>query len=171
TKSAGIEGTSILAETFKDKLIELGEDLLNRASSMIEKISIVNEAVQAFATGCVHAMHDPTEGGILNGVYEMALASNLGFRIYEDKIPIDDITMKICHFLNIDPLRLISSGTLLMAVNPKDANKVSKALKSIGVKVSKIGEFTDRERVLIKRDGTEERIDSSITDELWKLLM
>ncbi|MCX8191198.1 MAG: AIR synthase related protein, partial [Nitrososphaerales archaeon] len=63
TKSAGIEGTSILAETFKDKLAQIDKNSLIKASKMIEKISIVKEAVRAFATGCVHAMHDPTEGG------------------------------------------------------------------------------------------------------------
>ena len=88
TKTAGIEGTSILARTFKNRLKALDRESLQKAIDMINQISIVEDAAILFSTGQVHAMHDPTEGGIIGGVYEMALASGLGFELQENRIEV-----------------------------------------------------------------------------------
>ena len=69
-------------------------------------------------------MHDPTEGGILNGIHEMADAAGLGVRVFEEKITVEPETAKICRFYEIDPLQLISSGALLIAADPQAANKI-----------------------------------------------
>ncbi|MEM3594859.1 MAG: AIR synthase-related protein, partial [Candidatus Jordarchaeaceae archaeon] len=56
-------------------------------------------------TGVVTSMHDPTEGGLIGGLVEMAEASNVGFRIEEELIPVAEETRDICSLLRIDPLR------------------------------------------------------------------
>lgn len=169
TKTAGIEGTSILANVFKEKLSKLGDKVIMEASRMIRRISVVKEAVKAFDTGFVHAMHDATEGGVLGGIYEMSVASNLGFLIHEKAIPIAPETRVICKALKIDPLKLISSGVLLLAVDPSGVDLVHSELRKIGVRVSRIGYFKKGKRIFVKKDGSESVIKESVMDELWKL--
>ncbi|MCP8316465.1 MAG: AIR synthase family protein [archaeon] len=170
TKTAGIEGTSILADIFKERLSKLGDKVIMKALRMMRRISIVKEAIKAFDTGFVHAMHDATEGGVLEGIYEMSVASNLGFIVYEKAIPIALETEMICKALRINPLKLMSSGTLLLAVDPSGVDLVCDELRKIGVQVSQIGHFKKGKRIFIEKDGSESIIKESVIDELWKLL-
>ena len=59
-------------------------------------------------------MHDITEGGVLGALWEVAQASSLGFKVYNDKMPISYITYNICRKFNLDPLKFISSGSMLI---------------------------------------------------------
>ncbi|RLI21874.1 hydrogenase, partial [Candidatus Bathyarchaeota archaeon] len=82
TKSAGIEGTAILASDRESQLRKaVDSSTLKRAKEFFKKISVVKEAILAFKTGGVHAMHDPTEGGVAGGIHEMTDASNLGVKV------------------------------------------------------------------------------------------
>jgi hydrogenase maturation factor len=170
TKTAGIEGTSILADVFKERLSKLGDKLIMKALRMMRRISVVKEALKAFDTGFVHAMHDATEGGVLGGIYEMSIASKLGFLVYENAIPVALETNMICKALSINPLKLISSGVLLLSVDPYGVDLVCNELRRIGVRVSQIGRFKKGKRIFIKKDGSENIIKESVVDELWKLL-
>src|SRR4030042_3279603 len=129
TKSAGIEGTAILASDRQDQLKKVfSTPILEGAKGFFSQISVVKDALTAYRAGGVHAMHDPTEGGILNGIHEMADAAGLGVRIFEDKITVEPETAKICRFYEIDPLQLISSGALLIAAEPQSADIIVNAL-------------------------------------------
>jgi hydrogenase maturation factor len=95
TKAVGIEGTAILATDRQKQLKKaLDPKTIQNAQNFYKQISIVKEAATAFKTGGVHAMHDPTEGGVAGGIHEMADASNLGARIYEEKIHVRPETTK-----------------------------------------------------------------------------
>ncbi|MCX8188121.1 MAG: AIR synthase family protein [Nitrososphaeria archaeon] len=168
TKTAGLEGTSILAREYKRYLSNLEPNVIICAENMIREISVVRDAEIAFSTGYVHAMHDPTEGGVLGGLYEMSVASGLGFDVDIKLIPVAEETKKICRILNVDPLKLISSGVLLMAVDPKGEAYVREELEKNGIKVSKIGYFRNGERTILgKRKSFV--IKKSPVDELWLL--
>ena len=120
TKSAGIEGTAILAFNRADQLKKvLNPSLLYNARNFYNQISVVKDALTAYKAGGVHAMHDPTEGGILNGIHELADAAGLGVKVFEDKIAVEPETAKICRFYEIDPLQLMGSGALLISAEPK----------------------------------------------------
>ena len=130
TKSAGIEGTAILATDREEQLKKVfNPSLLESAKGFYSQISIVKDALTAYRAGGVHAMHDPTEGGILNGIHEMADAAGLGVRVFEEKITVEPETAKICRYYEIDPLQLISSGALLIAAEPEAADKIIDSLK------------------------------------------
>ena len=118
------------------------QTMLDSAKHFYNQISVVKDALTAYRTGGVHAMHDPTEGGILNGIHEMADAANLGVRIYEEKITIEPETAKICRYYEIDPLQLISSGALLIAADPQAAPKIIENLAKEHIYADIIGEFT-----------------------------
>ncbi|MBI4257393.1 MAG: hypothetical protein HY619_00415 [Thaumarchaeota archaeon] len=76
----------------------------------------------------------------------------------------------ICSVLNVDPLRLISSGALLLAVQPRKENVVKAALKEVGSTATSIGRLVKGKSVLIRGDGSEEKVASGVLDELWRFL-
>jgi hydrogenase maturation factor len=173
TKTAGIEGTTLLAMDFADKLRRAGiGKQIERARSMRHSISIVNDAMTAVRAGGVHAMHDPTEGGLLQGVWEIGEASKVGFTLHESRISITSVTEKICTALRVDPLRLMSSGCLLIAADKRKSSRMLHLLRKQGIQANVIGEFTKNEenRRLVKSDGTRLAIGPSERDELYRVI-
>lgn len=170
TKTAGIEGTAILASDREDRLKKTtNPSLLNRAKAFFSSISVVKEASIAFKTGGVHAMHDPTEGGITGGIHEVGDASNLGFKIFEDRILVAKETMEICKAFSIDPLNLIASGSMLISARQDAADKIKRSLTKNGIRASIVGEFlaSPDKRIIERKDGKEEELARPTCDHLW----
>ena len=173
TKSAGIEGTAILATDRKTQLSKIfSPAILESAKGFYNQISVVKDALTAYSVGGVNAMHDPTEGGILNGIHEMADAANVGVRVYEEKITVEPETAKICRFYEIDPLQLISSGALLIAADPKAEDKIIDALCKQHIYADTIGEFNpnSNKRLLNHKDDSVEILPRPVSDHLWLAL-
>jgi hydrogenase expression/formation protein HypE len=173
TKGTGIEGTAILASDRREELLKVyDEHFIKRAEAFFTKISIVDEALIAFSTGGVSAMHDPTEGGVAGGLHEMADAAKVGFRIYEDKIPISEETEKICTHFEIDPLQLISSGTLLIVAKQDRTTEIVTKLLQNKMRALVIGEITEPGlgRILVTRNGEKKELVRPVTDHLWMAL-
>jgi hydrogenase expression/formation protein HypE len=170
TKSAGIEGTAILASDREEQLKKVfNTGLLESAKSFFGQISIVKDALTAYRAGGVHAMHDPTEGGVLNGIHEMADAAGLGVRVFEEKITVEAETAKICRYYEIDPLQLISSGALLIAAQPEATKKIVDSLCEQRIFAEVIGEFNPNpnKRILVHRDDSAEMLPRPVSDHLW----
>jgi hydrogenase expression/formation protein HypE len=173
TKSAGIEGTAILASDRERQLKKvLGLEELQEAKNFYRHISVVNDALTAFKTGGVSAMHDPTEGGVIGGIHEMADAGSLGVRIFEEKIPVQPETAKICTYFKIDPLQLIGSGALLIAAKAQKAKAITQKLKAQQIHASIIGEFLEGkdQRFLVQKDGKTKALPRPKSDHLWTAL-
>ena len=173
TKSAGIEGTAILA-TDKEKILreEIEFNTIKNAKKFYKEISIVKDALTAFQTGGVHAMHDPTEGGIIGGIHEIADASKVGVRIIKKKIPIRAETSAICKYFRIDPLQLISSGALLISASPKYTSEIIEKLEREGIQAKVIGKFLDNPklRISLLENGKERVLMRPKADHLWKAI-
>ena len=172
TKTAAIEGTAVLAADLYDKLsMKLPRTLLERAKGLIRRISVVPEAKISAEHG-VHAMHDPTEGGIAAGLQEVAMASGVGVVAREEDIPLLEETKEICKALGVDPLKLISSGTLLIACPPESVDGLLGALREAGIGASVIGEFTEdpRLREIERIDGSKLDLNKPIKEELWRVV-
>jgi hydrogenase expression/formation protein HypE len=169
TKTAGLEGSSELASEHSFREGEVPSSVLKRARGMIGRIDITEEAVRAFRTGRVHAMHDCTEGGVLGAAFEMSFASGLGFRLEEEAVPVAPETKVICNALSLDPLKLIGSGSLLIAAEKGAEDVVIKALRPVA-KATKVGEFTRGRRSLVSRGGREILVREAPEDELWRVL-
>ena len=144
TRGLAVEGTAILAREKSDRLQNrIDADVLTRAARFLidPGISVVSAALAATGVGeTVHAMHDPTEGGIAMGLYELVSPVGLGLRVIRERIPVFPETDTICSALALDPLRLIASGALLMAVAPEGTNSVLRAIEGTGISVAVIGE-------------------------------
>jgi len=171
TKSAGIEGTALLAMDFTSRL-KVDERLLARARSMRHSVSIVEDAMVAVGVGGVSAMHDPTEGGVLQAIWEIAEASRVGFVVDESKIAIRDETKVICAMLHVNPLRLMSSGCLLIAADARKSVRIVRRLEERGISAQIIGRFTERRkgRKLVRSDGSTMEIRASERDELYRVI-
>ena len=167
TKTAGVEGTAIIGGDVRfNKRLDAGTA---RASKRyFDQLSVVEEAVAAYETGAVHAMHDCTEGGVLGAIYEMATASGVGLEIAERDIPVGKETKKIRSVLGVDPLKLISSGTLLVAVEEGKEALVTKAVRSVGSGIATIGRFK-KGKVVLERRGEKEVVTGPPSDEIWRL--
>jgi hydrogenase maturation factor len=170
TKTAGIEGTAILASEYSRQLKRIKRDAVRKAQSFANQISIVEEAMSISKIAGVHALHDPTEGGVLNGLWELAEASGLGIVVWADRIPLAAETSKICSELHLDPLKLMSSGCLLAAVGPNSVGPVMKALRNRGVKVSEIGRVRPRAKGrFLMKEGKKLDLVAVPQDELYRL--
>jgi hydrogenase maturation factor len=173
TKSAGIEGTAILATDRETELKKtMRATMLQAAKNFYNQISVVKDALTACKTGGVHAMHDPTEGGIAGGIHELADASTVGVKVFEEAIPVQPETAKICSYFQIDPLQLISSGALLISAEAKSANEIVRNLKLKRIQSAVIGEFTENadQRVLIQKDKVPKALARPLSDHLWTAL-
>ena len=173
TKGVGIEGTGILATDMRETLLKLVDtEILDKAASMLNEINVVPEALIAGRVEGVHSIHTPTEGGLLNGLIEVSEASNHGFTIYEDRLLIRHETSIVADALGVDPLKLLSSGSLLITIDPDQAEKVIEKLSGIGVESRVIGEvtFDPKSRLLIKIDGEVVPVDDVFQDEIYRLL-
>lgn len=173
TKSAGIEGTAILASDRESELKRtLSGEMLQNAKDFYNHISVVKDALTAYKTGGVHAMHDPTEGGIAGGIHEIADASGLSVKISEQAIPVQPETAKICSHFKIDPLQLIGSGALLVSSEAQSAKKIIANLARQHIGAAVIGEFLEgtQQRLLIRKDGAEQALPRPLSDHLWTAL-
>lgn len=173
TKSAGIEGTAILASDRAKALQKtLNVKELETAKGYFRQISVVKESLTACQSGGVHAMHDPTEGGVAGGIHEMADAADLGVRIMQEKIVVQPETAKICKHFKLDPMQLIGSGALLISAQKTKATEIIQSLKKQKIHAEVIGEFLPdkTQRVLVRKNGEESALPRPISDHLWRAL-
>lgn len=167
TKWIALEGTAILACQRETELLSrYAQPFLDRAKAFAGYLSIRSEAAVAAQSG-VAAMHDISEGGIFGALWEMGQCSGVGLDIDLKKIPIRQETVEICEFFDVNPYKLVSGGSLLMAA--ADGNALVRAIQQAGGAAVVIGRATDsNDRVLI--NGEERRfLETTQTDELWRI--
>ena len=164
TKGAGVEGTAILATDFRADL-DVPEATLDRAEEFFTEISVVPEAavLREHAT----AMHDPTEGGVLNGLVEMAAASGVRLDVTRDAVPVREETAALCDAMGVDPLRIFGSGALLAAVPEGACDDAIGALEAEGIRASEIGVAVETDEPGVRLD--DETVQDDVRDDLYDL--
>lgn len=170
TKFAALEGTAILARACYAALRRRVRGL-REASQLHHRpgISVVAEALCATASGA-SAMHDPTEGGVAAGLHELAAASQKRIVVDLDRIPTLPVTEAICRTLRVDPLRLISSGALLIAIAPRRWRRLANLLARRKIPAREIGRVENGRGVSAYRAGRRVRMAWSAQDELARIL-
>lgn len=161
TKGAGIEATGIMATDFRDTLLDsdtspgtqpIDETLINDAATFFDDLSVVPDAaaIGEFAT----AMHDPTEGGVLAGLVELALAGDRRCTVSRDDIPVREETARLCASLDIDPLQTFGSGALLATVPESAVDDALDAADAADIQAAVIGRVTPDDPAGVDIDGT-----------------
>ncbi len=145
TKGVSVEGTAIIAREFSGRLSTLGMDeaAIRRGQSFLDKLSILEEARLAIASGGVSALHDVTEGGLATALSELSAAGGHRFRIRVDHIPIFPQTQRVCSLLGIDPMGLIGSGSLVICCRPDKAEGILRTVAAAGIDVTRIGDVLE----------------------------
>lgn len=169
TKCAGVEGTGIIAYEKEDLLNEfLTVDEIETAKNFLDLISVVEEGVLA-GKHKITSMHDVTEGGVLGALWEICEGGNLGSIVTYENIPIHPITEKICDYFNINPLRLISSGSMMMTISPDYYEGLKKDFDAHNLSLECIGVVTSKDIYLEKR-GRLTYVTPPDKDELYKVV-
>lgn len=172
TKSAGIEGTSILARerpAVARRVLGLRGQQVAAQFHHRPGISVVDDARMAARAGAT-AMHDPTEGGVAAGLFELATASECRLEIDLDRIAIHPLTTRLCDHFAINPLGLIGSGSLLATLPAPRAAALITRLASAGIPAVVIGSVQRGRGIAARRDGKRARFTWSERDELTRVL-
>lgn len=174
TKGIAIEATSILGRK-KEKLLRrrFSQRFINRCQETIRRpgLSVLKDAQTAMRCGKVHAMHDPTEGGLATGLHELAMASRVGVLVVKESILILPECRSLCDYFGIDPLGAIASGALLITLNSGDSKRVIKGLGEEGIKAAVIGKITAKRKGIKIREGEKvKNLPLYERDEITKIL-
>ena len=153
-----MEATGIIAREKRSELADsFPADYLRRCQDFLHNpgISVVRDARIAQAAGKVHAMHDPTEGGLNTGLWEMAQAAGVGLEIHQPAIPVLAETEALCAHFGLDPMGVIASGCLLIACPPTQTGDVLAALSRARIPAAVIGRAVEQDRGcnLLSPDG------------------
>jgi hydrogenase expression/formation protein HypE len=146
TKGIAIEGTAVLAREVGERLsAQVGDEVVARGRRFLQEpgISVLRDAAIVRQVARPHAMHDPTEGGLATGLWEMAHASGKGIVVDLDQIHVFSETALFCQALGLDPLGLIASGALLVTAAPEDLSRMLEALAAAGIGASVIGQVVE----------------------------
>ena len=139
TKWVALEGTTLLARERADAGALLGDQRAAAAGWLDDPgigVAAEGRVLRAFA---IHAAHDPTEGGVAQGVHELADCSGVAIEIEAAALPIREPTRRLCRALRIDPLGLLASGALLFSAAPEVACAAVAALRLQGIPACVIG--------------------------------
>ena len=139
TKWVALEGTTLLARERADARAVLGADYADAVGWLDDPgISVVPEG-RVLRTFAMHAAHDPTEGGVAQGLHELAACSGVAIEIDAAALPIREPTRRLCRALRLDPLGLLASGALLFCAAADEAGRAVRALADRGIPAAVIG--------------------------------
>lgn len=167
TKGAAIEGTAILATDFADDLRAAGveEGVIDRASQFYDDLSVVPEST--ILREVASAMHDPTEGGLVDGLFELASASGVSLRIDTDAIPLRPETQAVTEAVDVDPLQIFGSGALVATVPSAAVSEILESLEAAGIEAADIGTVEEQSDVPLSLGDRE--IAEPVRDDLYAL--
>ena len=161
TKTAAMEATVLMAERAPFSL-----DGSERAevAEINEALSVIEDCRVAAASQPV-LMHDVTEGGIENAVYELLSGAGVGGIIFADRVPVSGITDKLAKAFGVDPMRCLSSGTLLVVA--EDGDKLVKDFSDAGIEAAVVGKVAEG-GIYINENGNLREIKGSADELLEK---
>jgi len=174
TKGVPLEGAAIIAREKEAELLARGvrPAVIRRAKGFLRTpgLSVLPEAEIACELAPVHAMHDPTEGGVAMALHELAAAAGVGLRIDRDRLTVLPEGRELCAAFGLDPLGTIASGALLLTLAPADAGIVIHALARESIDSHFIGQVVPREQgVVLVQGNHQEPLPVFAQDEITKL--
>ena len=168
TKWIGLEASAILARERAEYLRgRIPDEMIREAASFIKYLSVVPDAAEARKNGAVF-MHDITEGGILGALWEAAEAGQTGIEADLEAVPVRDETRRICEAFAVDPMQIMSSGSLLVIA--EDGGKIVRALQKKGIPAAVIGRTTEKKDRVLRCADTVHTLTSPKPDALYAAL-
>lgn len=168
----GGEGAGVLAWDFGDLLVEKGveKNLVEEAKRFIEEVSVVDKAL--LIKDYVNTMHDPTEGGLIQGLREVAVASRVNIVVDLDDVVVDETVAEIMDAFGLDPLRILSSGLLVATVPKGKLDDLLDIARRRGWRCNVIGDVVEGDgKLVLRRKGVvTDIVAEDVIDEIYKLL-
>jgi len=145
TKECAFEAVAIAMRLFPESVAaRLEEDDQARLAGWLPRVSVVTDCRAALRVGVrdrgVSALHDATEGGVLGGLLELAIASGHDFRIERERLPLSDGARAVCETLGVDPYWTLAEGALVVTARAPHAAAVADAIRDEGIAVVEVGE-------------------------------
>lgn len=171
TKGPAIEAVALLAVLYQKQLRStMAWPALETALARVDQITVVQDALTAFAAGGVHAMHDATEGGVFGGVHEMAAACGVPASVDLDTVMVPEDISAVASALGFNPWHAISEGTLLAAIAPQSVKAVQDAWGDIGVPSQVLGRFDKTlPHSMLLSQGRQSALVEPRQDPFWEL--
>lgn len=171
TKGAAIEAGALLGYEHKEFLTTVVDSLLvDKAAARIKEVSVVKDADIASRVGGVHAMHDATEGGVKRGLWEIAQASGKGMLIDQSKIFVPEDIAALCEYLKLNPLEIISEGTLVLTCAPEKTAELQASFAEQGIESAVIGKVTSPEEGCnVLEEGEKCELIPPSIDKFWEV--
>jgi len=173
TKGCAISSVAILAKSFpKTVKNRAGTEHYHNACESFCDISVLKDALTATngeKQKKVTAMHDVTEGGVLGAIYEMAIASNNGAIIYDDKLPIGETQSRVCEVFSLDPRYCIGAGSMVITCKKDAVPKIISELEKINISCAGVGEITEKSKgIKLNKEGRESDLIYYEKDPYWE---
>ena len=145
TKGCAIEAAAIAARLFPQRLAEkLEPEQMERARGLLDQVSVVADCQAVLSVGVrergITALHDATEGGVLGGLLELAMACGHDLRVERARIPLLPEVRAACEVFGIDPYWTLAEGALIVTGPPDFAAAARAALADRGIAAAEVGE-------------------------------
>ncbi len=127
TGSIGDHGTALIGSR---EGLNISTDLNSDVAHLLDIYNVLKEEIE---NNHIHAMKDPTRGGIAGALNDWANKSDVSITLEEDKIPIKRQVNAICEMLGLDPYAIACEGRALMSVDPNRAEKILHKIKSTSI--------------------------------------
>lgn len=143
-RQAPIEGAALIAREKAADLHRRGVDpaFIARVQGFLHDpgISVVRAAQFVCRQAQVHSLHDPTEGGVATGLWEVARAAGVGLQVDLAQVPLLPEAVTLCRIYNLDLFGTIASGGLLATVAPEAAPPLLAACRAADIPATQIGQ-------------------------------
>ena len=144
----GAEGTGIIIQEAGNLIHNiLDEKELTEGKNIGKQLSISKIALELNKNFKPSLIHDATEGGFYGALSELISFKEVGILLNKQPI-LSSVTQKLSDWLSINPYRLISSGLILVVIDKKEVEAISKYLNQKNLPFSVIGEVTNEKGVL-----------------------
>jgi hydrogenase expression/formation protein HypE len=134
---------------------------------------LIGEVLDAVGSS-VHAMRDPTRGGLASTLNEIASSSGVGIDIDESKMPVLPEVQSACELLGLDPVYVANEGKVVIFIAPDAADRALEVMRAhpLGRDAAHIGHVTsDHKRMLVARTamGANRVIPTQIGEQLPRI--
>ena len=166
-----IEGTAIICRELPRLLTSLDPSSVARGAALLDDpgISVLPAARLVRRVDGVHALHDPTEGGLAGALAELCAAAGTGVEIDQAAVPMVPGCAAVCTAAGVDPLGLIASGALLIACAAEALQATLAVLAGGGIRAAHIGHLTRTPDRVLLRDGRRVPLPQFERDEIARL--
>jgi hydrogenase maturation factor len=174
TKGFPLEGIAIIARECAPQLTGLGytADEITRLQQFLftPGISVVKDAAVLQQAVEVHAMHDPTEGGLATALWELAQAAGVGLHVDACRLPLLSEGARLCQAFGLNPLGTIASGSLLAAVPAAQVAQAIAACAQAGIPCAQIATVVaDPTSILLCTETVMQPLPTFPQDEIVKI--